>query len=116
MAAGITLLSMCDEIWVYGADNPSQGMASEIKYAIEHGIPVKDAAEIYQRGRDPEAEELGDVTIKLPGEVTSINGVAARVDHTVLIEGELIVQLAQQLKRYRGHDLTVDSDQLEARQ
>lgn len=116
MAAGIALLSMCDEIWVYGADNPSQGMSSEIKYAIEHGIPVKDAAEIYQRGREPEAEELGDVTIKLPGEVTSINGVAARVDHTVLIEGELIVQLAQQLKRYRGHDLTVDSDQLEARQ
>lgn len=116
MAAGIALLSICDEIWVYGMENPSQGMASEITYAIEHAIPVRDAAELYRKGREPEPETLGDVTIKLPGEATGINGVAARVDHTVQIEGELIVQLAQQLRRYRGYSLTVDADQPEADQ
>lgn len=116
MAAGIALLSICDEIWVYGMENPSQGMASEITYAIEHAIPVRDAAELYRKGRELEPETLGDVTIKLPGEATGINGVAARVDHTVQIEGELIVQLAQQLRRYRGYSLTVDADQPEADQ
>lgn len=111
MAAGIALLSMCDEIWVYGMENPSRGMASEIVYATEHAIPIRDAADVYREG-PTEVKQLGDVTIKLPDEITSINGVAARVDHTVQIEGELIVQLAQQLRRYRGHDLTVDADEL----
>ncbi|MGP1348486.1 MAG: DUF7768 domain-containing protein [Stomatobaculum sp.] len=116
MAAGIALLDQCDELWVYGIETPSAGMASEIAYAKAHGIPIRDAAELYRKGREQEPKDLSDVTIKLPGEVTGINGVAARVDHTVQIEGELIVQLAQQLRRYRGHNLTVDADQPEADQ
>lgn len=116
MASGISILSMCDELWVYGMEAPSAGMASEIAFAKEHGIPIRDAAELYKAGREAEQKELGDVIIKLPGEITSINGVAARADHTIQIDGELIVQLAQQLRRYRGHDLTVDADNPEADQ
>lgn len=43
MELGIALLDMCDELWVYGINNPSEGMKKEIAYAKEHGIPVKDA-------------------------------------------------------------------------
>lgn len=41
MELGIALLDMCDELWVYGINNPSEGMKKEIAYAKEHGIPVK---------------------------------------------------------------------------
>ena len=47
MELGIALLDMCDELWVYGINNPSEGMKKEIAYAKEHGIPVKDAADLY---------------------------------------------------------------------
>ena len=47
MAAGIALLDKCDELWVYGIETPSAGMASEIAYAKAHGIPIRDAAELY---------------------------------------------------------------------
>ena len=47
-AVAISLLSMCSELWVYGIDNPSEGMKAEIEYAKEHGILVRDAVEVYQ--------------------------------------------------------------------
>ena len=37
---GMTLLSLCDEIWVFG-DRISKGMAAEIEYAKEAYIPVR---------------------------------------------------------------------------
>jgi len=33
---------------VYGIQNPSEGMKAEIELAKELGIPVRDAAEVYQ--------------------------------------------------------------------
>ena len=33
MDMGLSLLAMCDELWVYGIENPSEGMRNEIKYA-----------------------------------------------------------------------------------
>lgn len=50
MELGIALLDMCDELWVYGINNPSEGMKKEIAYAKEHGIPVKDAADLVPWG------------------------------------------------------------------
>lgn len=35
MEMGIALLDMCSEIWVYGMDNPSEGMKAEIEYVLE---------------------------------------------------------------------------------
>lgn len=37
---GISLLDACSEIWVYGIDNPSEGMKAEIQYAKCHGIKI----------------------------------------------------------------------------
>lgn len=42
MEAGLALLEMCDELWVYGIGQESEGMTAEIKRAQELGIPVKD--------------------------------------------------------------------------
>ena len=67
MELGIALLDMCDELWVYGINNPSEGMKKEIAYAKEHGIPVKDAADLYrlreQEKNRQEDKELGDALL-----------------------------------------------------
>ena len=40
LKAGLSLLSECDELWYFG-DQITRGMTDEIRFAIEHGIPVK---------------------------------------------------------------------------
>ena len=40
MAAGREFLAMCDEVWQWGA-TISEGMAAELAYADELGIPIK---------------------------------------------------------------------------
>lgn len=47
MEMGLALLDKCDELWVYDMAGISEGMAAEIKYAKERGIPVRDAADVY---------------------------------------------------------------------
>ena len=42
MSAGLQLLHMCSEIWVFGLDHPSEGMQAEIAEAVRFGIPIKD--------------------------------------------------------------------------
>ncbi len=37
---GLTLLSRCDELWVFG-DHISKGMKTEIQFAQEHEIPIR---------------------------------------------------------------------------
>lgn len=37
---GLAMLSKCSEIWVYGINNPSEGMKAEIQYAKSHGIKI----------------------------------------------------------------------------
>ena len=39
LTLGLDLLSLCDEIWVYG--QPSPGMQAEIALAEKHGIPIR---------------------------------------------------------------------------
>lgn len=51
MDMGLSLLAMCDELWVYGIEKPSEGMRSEIEYAKQHQIPIRDAAELLQKPR-----------------------------------------------------------------
>ena len=52
MEAGIELLSMCDELWVYGLDNPSEGMQAEIEYAKAHGITIRDGYKAENNGSE----------------------------------------------------------------
>lgn len=35
---GLSLLDLCDEVWVFG--EPSAGMQKEIDYAVKHNIPI----------------------------------------------------------------------------
>ena len=50
LAIGKELLQECSEVWVFGIDNPSEGMKGEIAHAIRLGIPVRDGhAEIMKR-------------------------------------------------------------------
>lgn len=51
--AGLEKLHGCDEIWVFGLENPSEGMKREIAEAREWGIPVKDG--FAMTGLKPEA-------------------------------------------------------------
>lgn len=52
MNAGLQLLQMCSEVWVFGLDHPSEGMQAEIALAIRSGIPVKDGEHVVAaRGR-----------------------------------------------------------------
>ena len=99
---------------MYGINNPSEGMKKEIAYAKEHGIPVKDAADLYrlreQEKNRQEDKELGDALLVLPTHTGAINGVAAFESTTVRISGEVIVELAAELRRNRGHDITVEAE------
>ena len=89
-------------------------MKKEITYAKEHGIPVKDAADLYhlreQEENRQEDKELGDAFLVLPAHTGAINGVAAFESATVRISGEVIVELAAELRRNRGHDITVEAE------
>ena len=60
MDAGLQLLRMCSEIWVFGLDNPSEGMRAEIAFAIRHGIPIKDGMELISKKVTPEPKPSTD--------------------------------------------------------
>ena len=40
------LIFMCDELWAFGLDNPSEGMGKEICWAEGAGVPVLDGFEM----------------------------------------------------------------------
>ena len=48
MGAGLQLLLMCSEVWVFDLDHPSEGMQAEIAFAIRHGIAVKDGMKMIE--------------------------------------------------------------------
>lgn len=73
MEMGLELLLKCDELWAFGIDHPSEGMAREIEAARDAGIPVlngfKTAYSIEAPGPAPKEDELpyiGSVTFHVP--------------------------------------------------
>ena len=56
----------------------------------------------------PDAE-LGDALIVLPSHVGSLNGIAAVESTTVRISGEAVMELANELRKHRGHDITMEA-------
>lgn len=46
MRTGAEMLLACSEVWVFGLNDPSEGMLEEIALARKHGIPVKDGMEM----------------------------------------------------------------------
>lgn len=107
LEAGIALLDMCDEIWVYGLVNPSEGMAAEIEYAKEYGIPIVDGFKMKPGAEQPE-EELGDALFVIPTPAGEGNGMGVIESTTVRIYGEVVVELAKSLRRNRGTDVEVE--------
>lgn len=63
MDAGLQLLRMCSEIWVFGLDDPSEGMQAEIAFAIRNGIKVRDGFEILSRKNKPERRDELDAKV-----------------------------------------------------
>lgn len=113
MEAGLALLDMCDEIWVFGLDNPSEGMKAEIDYAHANGIPLRSGAFIENIGdKVPELteEDLGDALIAFPSHSDDYGGVEIIKDTTVRISGEVVLELAKSLRRNKGHDITVEAE------
>jgi hypothetical protein len=111
MEIGIALLSMCSEIWVYGIENPSEGMKNEIDYATDHGILIRDAVEVYQHiGETPPDTELGDALIVLTSHVGDMNGISAIKSTTVCIPSEVVIELANEIKKHPGHDITLEAE------
>ena len=90
MDMGLSLLAMCDELWVYGIENPSEGMRSEIEYAKQHQIPIRpvdplrgDAQHVAHRDQRPDPlvrppRDLGRGPV-LPAEAVDQHGKAARL-------------------------------------
>ena len=65
MSAGLQLLLMCSEVWVFGLDHPSEGMQAEIAFAIRHGIPIKDGMAMISKKAPSENEKTdGFVSLK----------------------------------------------------
>lgn len=63
MDAGLQLLLMCSEVWVFGLDHPSEGMQAEIALAIRHGIPIIDGDEILSGKKKPEHHDEIDARL-----------------------------------------------------
>ena len=75
LSFGRDLVLLCDELWAFGLDHPSAGMAGEIETAKAAGIPVvngfKAISEIPGTDTDTPAaaedpDDIGDVTLHLP--------------------------------------------------
>lgn len=109
MKAGLALLDMCDEIWVFGLDNPSEGMRAEIEYAHQNGIPLRSGEFIKKISVNEVppvfTDKLGDALVWFPqqnddyGDVEVVKGMGVR------ISGELVLDIAAKLKRSRGQDV-----------
>ena len=63
MEAGLQLLLMCSEVWVFGLDHPSEGMQAEIALAIRHGIPIVDGDEILRGKKKTERRDAIDASV-----------------------------------------------------
>lgn len=118
MDMGIALLDICDEIWVYGIENPSEGMSREIEYAKEHEIPIRDAAEVYRQGQQEE-QPIGELLLYFTEENEDGNTAGLATMH---LPYELLDLVTKRLRRNRGSDFTIggwsdepeDPDEVEA--
>ena len=94
---GSELVLGCSELWAFGIDHPSAGMAAEIELAKAHGIPVRNGFEaISELKPDEEPEDkpdIGSVTLHLPGPIGSIS---------VEIDARIVCDLAEQFKAKPG--------------
>ena len=104
---GSELALGCSELWAFGIDHPSAGMAAEIELAKAHGIPVRNGFEaISELKPDEELEnseedkpDIGSVTLHLPA-FRAMAVCNQHLDHgpiSVELDGSVILELADRL-------------------
>lgn len=71
MDAGLQLMLMCSEVWVFGLDHPSEGMQVEIAHAIRHGIPIRDGMAVIS-GKAIEHQPNADGFVSLKDTITNV--------------------------------------------
>lgn len=103
LSIGRELVLMCDELWAFGIDHPSAGMAAEIELAKAHGIPVRNGFEAISElkpDEEPEGKpDIGSVTLHLPA-FRAMAVCNQHLDHgplSIELDGSVILELADRL-------------------
>lgn len=107
--AGLDLLSICDELWVYG--EPSEGMAAEIKLAEELDIKIRDGFNLDREDPNEALAAYGRVNIITPGSAVYApdSGILTSTGPTITtLEAETVFALARQLRQYPGKEIDID--------
>lgn len=104
LSIGRDLVLMCDELWAFGLDCPTAGMAAEIELARERGIPVRNGYEAISEIGEPEKkdekpQDAGSVVLHLP----AFRAMAVCNQHlghgpiSIELDGSVILELADRL-------------------
>lgn len=108
LSAGLDLLSICDELWVYGLDNPSEGMAGEIALAQELSIPIRDGFNPGEYDPDEDAAAYGCVNIITPGNAVyaADSGIFSSTGVGIVkLEAQAVFEMARQLRMNPGKEI-----------
>ena len=111
MKMGLELLDMCEELWAFGIDNPSEGMKAELEYAKANGIPIRDGFALRKENGQPWEDELGDVELELPTHTNDYGEIAVTKSTTVRISGLQVLEMAKSLKRNRGRHMIMRAEE-----
>ena len=114
--AGLDLLTICDELWVYG--EPSEGMTAEIMLAKELDIPVRDGFDPGDYDPDTDEAAFGSIKITVPG--TSVYADDTGILYTggpqqIQLEAASVFLMARMLRVRPGKDieLVINDEQTE---
>lgn len=108
LSAGLDLLSICDELWVYG--EPSEGMAAEIRLAEELDIKIRDGFNLDREDPDEEASHYGAVNITTPSGAIydETTGIYAKTgSNTLRLAPDLVFAMARALRNNPGKELNI---------
>ena len=111
---GSELVLGCSELWAFGIDHPSAGMAAEIELAKAHGIPVRNGFEAISEipeaeKQDEDPQDAGSVIIRVP----AFRAMARCNEHlnhgpiSIEVDGRVIIDLAKRLKENPGSRLEI---------
>lgn len=108
LSASLDLLSICDELWVYG--EPSEGMAAEIRLAEELDIKIRDGFNLDREDPDEEASHYGAVNITTPSGAIydEATGIYAKTgSNTLRLAPDLVFAMARALRNNPGKELNI---------
>ena len=81
---GSELVLGCSELWAFGIDHPSAGMAAEIELAKAHGIPVRNGFEAISELKPD--EELENSEEDKPDQHLDHGPISIELDGSVILE------------------------------